>query len=151
MGHCARFLYWTKRRFALQMLKWEFILYWTAMFLFDFAEKLGGGKRRSGVRLIVEVTALKYSAELPPVVPAISGDTASWLNLWVLFWSDYAESENQSGLLVVLQVLCNSWCHLFFLFAGAGKKTSVLSSAVLCGNGEKSTEFLCQTTKKSRG
>jgi len=55
------------------------------MFLFDFAEKLGGGKRRSGVRLIVEVTALKYSAELPPVVPAISGDTASWLNLWVLF------------------------------------------------------------------
>lgn len=55
------------------------------MFLLDFAEELERGKRRSGVRPIVEGTALKHSAELPPVVPAVSGDTASWLNLWVRF------------------------------------------------------------------
>lgn len=46
------------------------------MFLLDFAEELEREKRRSGVRPIVEVTALKHSAESPPVVLAVSGDTS---------------------------------------------------------------------------
>lgn len=46
-------------------------------------EELERGKRRSGVRLIVEVTDLKYSAETPPVVSEITEEIENSLYLWV--------------------------------------------------------------------
>lgn len=65
------------------MLKRECILRWTATFLFDFTEELegGGGGSRSGARLIVEVTDLKYLAEMPSVVSEITEEIESSLSL----------------------------------------------------------------------